>query len=264
MPEIVRRTMIVFLTLVAVAGCRETQLVLRSDGVGGFKTIAHRGFWKTEGSAQNSLTALRKAQELGCYGSEFDVWLTADGRIVLNHDGIIDGIRIEDAVYDEIKDKTLVNGETVPTLEDCLKQGKLYSKTRLIIEIKSHSTGERNNRAVAAILRAVAAAGMNNQVEYIAFGLDVCMEIVRLQPDAKVAYLSGDKAPSELKRLNITGIDYNIAVFRRHPEYVEQSRSLGLTVNVWTVSSVEDIREMAELGVDYITTDDPEASISMQ
>ena len=29
------------------------------------KTVAHRGYWKCEGSAENSLTSLRKAHDLG-------------------------------------------------------------------------------------------------------------------------------------------------------------------------------------------------------
>ena len=33
------------------------------------QVIAHRGYWKTEGSAQNSLKALEKADSIGCYGS---------------------------------------------------------------------------------------------------------------------------------------------------------------------------------------------------
>ena len=31
------------------------------------KIVAHRGYWKTEGSAQNSLTSLQKANDVGCY-----------------------------------------------------------------------------------------------------------------------------------------------------------------------------------------------------
>ena len=50
------------------------------------KVIAHRGFWKTSGSAQNSITALVKADSIHCYGSEFDVWITTDGQLVVNHD----------------------------------------------------------------------------------------------------------------------------------------------------------------------------------
>ena len=58
------------------------------------KVIAHRGFWNCEGSAQNSIAALQKAQEIGVYGSEFDVSITADGIPVVNHDVDIDGLVI--------------------------------------------------------------------------------------------------------------------------------------------------------------------------
>ena len=33
------------------------------------EVIAHRGFWTTDGSAQNSLAALVKADSIHCYGS---------------------------------------------------------------------------------------------------------------------------------------------------------------------------------------------------
>ena len=49
------------------------------------KVIAHRGYWKTEGSAQNSIRSLERASEIGAYGSEFDVHLTADNVLVVYH-----------------------------------------------------------------------------------------------------------------------------------------------------------------------------------
>ena len=53
------------------------------------RVIAHRGYHK-DGAAQNSVAALAKAQELGIYGSEFDVWITADGKVVICHDETVD------------------------------------------------------------------------------------------------------------------------------------------------------------------------------
>ena len=53
------------------------------------QVIAHRGYWKAEGSAQNSLASLRKAAEAKVYGAEFDVQMTADGIVVVNHDNTI-------------------------------------------------------------------------------------------------------------------------------------------------------------------------------
>ena len=49
------------------------------------KVIAHRGYWKTEGSAQNSIRSLERANEIKVYGSEFDVHLTADNVPVVYH-----------------------------------------------------------------------------------------------------------------------------------------------------------------------------------
>ncbi len=37
-----------------------------------------------------------------------------------------------------------------------------------------------------------------------------------------------------------------------------QARSLGLTVNVWTLNSESDMEWAVVRGVDYVTTDDPE------
>ena len=49
------------------------------------QVVAHRGYWKTEGSAQNSIASLEKAIGIGCRGSETDLILTTDGVLVLHH-----------------------------------------------------------------------------------------------------------------------------------------------------------------------------------
>lgn len=50
--------------------------------------VAHRGAWKSDGLPQNSIASLKKAISLEVAGSEFDVQLTADGVLVLNHDPV--------------------------------------------------------------------------------------------------------------------------------------------------------------------------------
>lgn len=71
------------------------------------QVIAHRGYWKAEGSAQNSLASLRKAAEAKVYGAEFDVQMTADGIVVVNHDNTIGSTAISRATYEQIKDSKL-------------------------------------------------------------------------------------------------------------------------------------------------------------
>ena len=88
------------------------------------QVIAHRGYWKTEGSAQNSISSLQNTFKIGVYGSEFDVHITRDGEVVVFHDDDIDGIKIENANYADIKDKRLKNGERIPTLNEYLIAAK--------------------------------------------------------------------------------------------------------------------------------------------
>jgi len=221
------------------------------------KVIAHRGYWNCEGSAQNSIASLQKAQELGIYGSEFDVWMTSDGVLVVNHDSSIEGMRIEDTPYEQLKDIRLKNGEKLPLLEAYLQQGKKDKKTKLILELKPHSSKEKEDKAAAAVVKMVEKAGVKKQTEYISFSLNICKELVRLSPKAEVAYLNGDLAPQELKALKITGIDYNLKVLQKNKHWIEEAHKLKMTVNVWTVNAEADMKEMIAAGVDFITTDQP-------
>lgn len=221
------------------------------------RIIAHRGYWKCEGSAQNSITALQKAAGAKVYGSEFDVQLSADGKVIVNHDDNIQGLTIASTPYSRLKDLTLKNGELLPTLESYLEEGKKYPDLQLILEIKPHSTKEQEDQIAASVVRTVEAYGMSKQVEYISFSLNVCEQLVKLAPDSEVSYLNGELSPREIKDKGLTGIDYHTSVYRKHPEWAAQAKELGLTTNVWTVNSPKDIREMKALGVDYITTDIP-------
>ena len=221
--------------------------------------IAHRGYWDKPGSAQNSIASLKAAQELGVYGSEFDVNLTADDRLVVVHGpshGKIADVRA--ATFDEVRAVTLSNGEPTPTFEEYLTQGAHNKNVKLICEIKSHDTDKRETEVVEAVLAAVEKAGMQDQVEYIAFSSHVCKELVRLSPGVKVAYLNGDMSPAELKDMGLTGLDYQKSKMEGNPTWLREARSLDLTVNIWTLNSQSDMEWAVVRGVDYVTTDDPE------
>ena len=87
---------------------------------------AHRGFWNCEeaGYAQNSIKALEMAQVNQFWGSEFDVQMTRDLVLIVNHDNSIDGMKIWDHDFADFKDCRLKNGEKIPTLDQYLTQGE--------------------------------------------------------------------------------------------------------------------------------------------
>lgn len=104
----------IIITLLAIFGLAQGMTA------GNPKIVAHRGYWKTEGSAQNSIRSLVKADSIGVYGSEFDVWLSADDKLIVNHDGRIGDIVIENSTAAQTTACKLENGENVPTLEQYL------------------------------------------------------------------------------------------------------------------------------------------------
>ena len=221
------------------------------------QVIAHRGFWKTEGSAQNSITALEKAAEIKLYGSEFDVLMTSDGKIVVNHDNTIEGMSIPETPYKKLKNLKIKNGEKLPTLKNYLKKGKKLD-IQLILEAKSLPTKEMEDQAIATIVKMVKKMGLEKQVEYISFSLNMCEQLAKLTPESEIAYLEGDIAPAELKKKGINGIDYHKGVFlNKHPEWIKEAQDLGMKVNVWTVNDESEMKKLIDMKVDYITTDHP-------
>ena len=223
------------------------------------KIVAHRGYWRTDGSAQNSITSLQKAAAVGCYGSEFDVWITADGVPVVFHDATIDGIRIEDTTFATLMNHRLQNGEFIPTLQQYLTEGSKIEGCQLILEIKPHRNEVRDKRIADMCVELVRTLGLEKKTEYISFSKVVCQRLHEITPDSKVAYLNGELAPAQIKEMGLTGIDYNEKVFVKHPEWLQEAKQLGVEVNVWTVDGEENLRHHVNLeGVDLITTNDPE------
>ena len=220
------------------------------------QVIAHRGFWKTEGSAQNSIAALEKAAEEKLYGSEFDVQVTLDGKLIVNHDAKFQGFVIAETPYKQLKKIRLNNGEKLPNLKKYLKKGKKLD-IQLILEIKSHKSKEVEDKMAADIVKMVKKMGLEKQVEYIAFSLNVCEQLAKLTPESEIAYLNGDIAPAELKKKGINGIDYHYNVIEKHPEWVKEAHDLGMKVNVWTVNNEDMMKKLIDRKVDYITTDQP-------
>lgn len=219
--------------------------------------IAHRGFWDITGSAQNSITALEKADSVGCYGSEFDVRMSKDGELVVNHDPIFKSKIIKKTRANKLTRLKLKNGETLPLLSDYLKKGKDLN-TSLILELKALDSSEEETIAIEKIISLVQSMGLENRMEYISFSLHAVKEFIRIAPKGTpIYYLNGDLKPSDLKKIGCTGPDYHFNVYKNHPNWISECHSLGLKVNVWTVNKESDMKWAIENKIDFITTDAP-------
>jgi glycerophosphoryl diester phosphodiesterase len=199
-----------------------------------------------------------KADSIACYGSEFDVWLTADDVLVVNHDAVFKGVEIETSQSKDARAILLSNGENLPSLKQYLQAGKDCT-TRLVFELKPHKNRLQEAKAVIDGIMMVDRMGLNDRVEYITFSADALEEFIKYAPKGTpVYYLNGEKTPQELHKLGAAGMDYNIRVFKKHPEWIKECHDLGMKVNVWTVNKEEDMKWCIEQGVDFITTNEPE------
>ncbi len=85
--------------------------------------VAHRGAWKKNNFPENSIASLKQAIELKCTGSEFDVRMTADDSLIINHDPNYNKLEIEKTNYADLIAFKLSNGEKLPTLREYILTG---------------------------------------------------------------------------------------------------------------------------------------------
>ena len=219
------------------------------------KVIAHRGIWTEPGSTQNSIRSLVKADSIGCYATEFDVWMTADSVMVVSHDGTVEGVNFTINPAEKVTALRLSNGEHTPTLEAMLDTAATL-KIRLIVEVKDHQNRDRDYEAARQTVKLVNAKGLTDRVEYISYSKDATDELVRIS-GRPVYYLRGDYTPEELKEKGCTGADYQFRKLMEDTTFTARCHDLGLKVNVWTPVNTDEINFCIDNGVDFITTDNP-------
>ena len=227
--------------------------------------VANGGYHTHPSSGvKNTMSALKAAQKAKLYGSECDVNLTKDGKVLVVHSGWHPNgkanpkANVQRSTAEKMLDIPYKNGEYISTLEDFLKRAAKKPATKRILEPKPQSTPQRETQLVEKMLEAVMNAGMQNNVEYISFSPWICFELAKKAPQGSgIQYLAGNYDPMYVKGMGCTAIDYNYKILKKKKAWIKQAQKLGLAVNVWTVNKDEDIRWCIQNGVDIITTDEP-------
>lgn len=219
------------------------------------QVVAHRGYHRAPGSAQNSIRALVKADSIGCEKTEFDVWISADNVLYVNHNADINDFVIETSKSDILDKQRLSNGERLPRLSAFLDTAATLD-VALVLELKPHKDRSRENVAVPLIVKMVADRGLTDRTEYITFSRNA-FDLLVAQSSRPVLYLNG-VSPQVLKEIGGAGSDYHINVYRQHPDWIKQIHAQNMPVNIWTVDKAADIQWCIDHDADMITTNEPE------
>lgn len=212
--------------------------------------IAHRG-WH-DATNENTLASLKKAQEAGLWGSEFDVRMTLDEKLVVHHDPAINGTNICNQTYSAI-------AKHVTPVNDFLKQSISYPNTVLVIDLKVDGDMNRNFRMADLLIESLEKHDLlhTNRVMFISFNGSICKHIAKKLPGFMVQSES-PRDPQLVKWERMNGIDFQYKKYYEHPEWVDKAHKLGMLVNAWVVNDTNNVKRLVSMGVDLITTDCPD------
>lgn len=247
--------------ILLISGCCGSNMISNNNTISmKNQVVAHRGAWKKKSLPENSIASLKQAIALKCAGSEFDIRMSVDDSLVINHDPDLHGMVIEKTNYTELIKIKLSNGEKLPTLREYLQAGlENNASTILVAEIKPSGISKERGKLIAEkVLAMVDEMNANSRVVYISFDYDILRKIHELNPNAITQYLEGNKSPDELKADGISGADYHYSVFRNKPEWIASAKKLGLQLNAWTVNNAGDMDWLLQNGFDQVTTNEPE------
>ncbi|MDR2652932.1 MAG: hypothetical protein LBC68_11605 [Prevotellaceae bacterium] len=228
------------------------------------RVVAHRGAWKADKLPENSVASFKRAIELGCAGSEFDVYLTADSVLVLNHDADFQGLPVEKSTLAQLQQKKLSNGETIALLDDILKILTNQQNTLAFLEIKPSAVSKEHGfAAVDKILETVERYNAEDWITYISFDYSYLQRIKEKRPDSHTAFLGETQDIQNMVFDKKFGIDLNYKILKANSDIIKTAKSKGVSINVWTVNDPKDMKYFLEQNVDYITTDEPVLLLKM-
>ena len=222
--------------------------------------VAHRGAWKGTGLPENSIASLKRAIDLNCKGSEFDVRMTSDNVLIVTHDAEYNNLVVEENTYAVLAKHKLPNGEVLPTFKQYLLAGmQNNSNTGLVCEIKPSKIEGRNRVIADKVIKMVKEVKATPYIlTYISFSYEILKRVKELDANAKTQYLDGSKDPERLKEDGITGLDYLVYKYKKNQQWIKEAKDRGLLLNAWVADSKEDMDWLLANDFDYITTDEPE------
>jgi glycerophosphoryl diester phosphodiesterase len=231
--------------------------------LGRVRVVGHRGS-PSPARPENSVAAVAEAVLLGADAVEIDVRLTADDVLVCSHDSSArtrTGVRqdVAASTSGELVDATGRNA--LATLDELL--GAAPEGFAVVVEVKPVTDSAVAARTVELLVDGLRTAVGGLDITVSSFDADLLATIRAACADLPVrTALLGDKtdpAAAIVQRAAQDGHDevhLPLVAVRRAPQVVETAHRLGLSVALWTVTSRDDLRAVADLGVDAVITDD--------
>ncbi len=227
---------------------------------GNVKMVAHRGCSGLE--KENTNSAFVAAGSRSYFGIESDVHITSDGKYVIIHDDTttrVAGVdyKVEETDFDTLRSLTLfdIDGKPgrsdikIPTLEEYILICKKYEKVA-VLELKNAFTKEQ----IGEIVDIISSLEYFENVIFISFNMQNLIYLKELRPESTAQFLTGKFTDDLIDNLVKYSLDIDIHYSQLNEDTVYAFKKAGIKINCWTCDKPEDGERLANLGIDYITS----------
>lgn len=275
------------------AGCTAYKQASQSSPITFYK-IGHRG---TRGyMPENTIPSMKKALDLGANTIEFDVHVTKDNKVVVNHDAAINPIYnslpgkqnpdkadvkshiLYQMDYDQIRE-IIVGGKPypqfhkqstvasyMPLLTELIDSMENYSgkKVNYLLEIKGYPKSDGIEQPAPEEYMKLLMNGFNykklgKRLIIQSFDERYLQILNRDYPEIELGYLANKASLEEdLKKMGFKPAFYNPQFNSVTKELVDKCHSNTIKITPWTVNTSTDVKQMKEFGVDGVITDYPD------
>ncbi len=222
--------------------------------------VAHRGLSGIE--PENTNAAFIAAGNRSYYGIETDIYKTADGKFVVNHDGNLKRIGGENILVEEVTLSTLESirlfdkdgkkdrADLHPcSLENYIKLCKKYEK-HCVLELKSAFTDEETQRFIDIIKE----YDYLENVTFISFKYENLLKVRSIVPNQSAQFLFSEVTDEIIENVKRDKLDVDVRHTALTKENIDAMHAAGIKINCWTVDNKDDAERLSSWGVDFITS----------
>ncbi|MBT3322365.1 MAG: glycerophosphodiester phosphodiesterase [Anaerolineae bacterium] len=228
--------------------------------------FAHRG--ASADAPENTLAAFELALQQGANAIELDVKLSADNVPVVIHDSTVDRTTdgsgaVANLSLSALKELDAGDGQKIPTLDEVFESlgGKLF----INIELTNYST--RDDQLVEKVVEIVKKHNLSQGIIFSSFLPKNLKVAGKLLPEVPRGLLAQPNFLGWFMR----NILFRIGDFQAlHPQLnncskrtIENTHGIERQIYAWTINEAEDMRRVADWGIDGIFTDDVQLAVKV-
>jgi glycerophosphoryl diester phosphodiesterase len=235
-------------------------LILENFSIQDRATItAHRG--SSAAAPENTLAAVELAIAEKAEWVEIDVQATADGKVVVIHDGDLKKLagkelRVTESTWQELKDIDVgswfspeFSDQRIPLLEEVLELCR--GRAGVNIELKYY---EPVGRLEEKVIGVVEEAGMAGEIIVMSLKYEAVQRVRKLRPQWKVGLLNAVSI-GDLNRLDTDFLAVETKLATRG--FIRSTHKAGREAMVWTINDPLGMSVMISRGIDSVITDKP-------